>query len=36
MASDHDGSYRFFFSTPELVRDLIPGFVPDEWLHRLD
>jgi hypothetical protein len=23
----------FQFSTAELVRDLIIGFVPDEWLH---
>ena len=36
MAHDHDGSYKFLFSTPELVRDLILGFVPDEWLHSLD
>ena len=36
MASDHDSSYKFLFSTPELVRDLILGFVPDEWLHSLD
>jgi hypothetical protein len=36
MATDHDSSYKFLFSTPELVRDLIMGFVPDEWLHTLD
>lgn len=36
MANDHDSSYKFLFSTPELVRDLIIGFVPDEWLHSLD
>ena len=36
MANDHDSSYKFLFSTPELVRDLILGFVPDEWLHSLD
>jgi len=33
---DHDSSYKHLFSTPELVRDLILGFVPDEWLHSLD
>ena len=32
----HDSSYKFLFSTPELVRDLIIGFVPDDWLHGLD
>ena len=36
MPNDHDSSYKFLFSTPELVRDLIIGFVPDEWLHSLD
>ncbi len=36
MAHEHDSSYKFLFSTPELVRDLILGFVPDEWLHTLD
>lgn len=36
MSTEHDSGYRFLFSTPELVRDLIAGFVPDEWLHGLD
>jgi hypothetical protein len=36
MATDHDSSYKFLFSTPELVRDLIMGFIPDEWLHSFD
>lgn len=36
MTIDHDAGYRFLFSTPELVRDLILGFIPDEWLHGLD
>ena len=36
MSHDHDSSYKFLFSTPELVRDLILGFVPDAWLHSLD
>jgi predicted transposase YdaD len=36
MANDHDSGYKSLFSTPELVRDLILGFVPDEWLHSLD
>ncbi|MBL8422550.1 MAG: Rpn family recombination-promoting nuclease/putative transposase, partial [Candidatus Accumulibacter phosphatis] len=36
MANAHDTGYKLFFSTPELVRDLILGFVPDEWLHGLD
>ena len=36
MAHEHDSSYKYLFSAPELVRDLIMGFVPDEWLHSLD
>jgi hypothetical protein len=36
MTIDHDSSYKSLFSTPELVRDLIIGFVPDEWLLSLD
>ena len=33
MSNDHDGGYRYLFSNPEMVRDLIMGFVPDDWLH---
>ncbi|MBV5298546.1 MAG: Rpn family recombination-promoting nuclease/putative transposase [Rhodoferax sp.] len=37
MTHQHDdASYRLLFSAPELVRDLLLGFVPDEWLHGLD
>ncbi|MEI8208727.1 MAG: Rpn family recombination-promoting nuclease/putative transposase, partial [Methylococcales bacterium] len=36
MKKPHDSSYKFLFSNPELVRDLIMGFIPDEWLHSLD
>lgn len=35
-ASDNDASYKLLFSAPELVRDLVLGFIPDEWLHSLD
>lgn len=34
--ADTDASYKLLFSSPELVRDLILGFIPDEWLHSLD
>ena len=34
--ADTDASYKLLFSAPELVRDLILGFIPDEWLHSLD
>lgn len=36
MHPDHDASYKLLFSSPELVRDLVLGFIPDEWLHSLD
>jgi predicted transposase YdaD len=36
MSHDDDASYKTLFSAPEVVRDLILGFVPDEWLHGLD
>ena len=36
MSNEYDGSYKYLFSNPELVRDLILGFIPDEWLHSLD
>ena len=36
MNKIHDSSYKFLFSNPELVRDLIMGFIPDDWLHTLD
>jgi predicted transposase/invertase (TIGR01784 family) len=36
MPQDNDASYKLLFSSPELVRDLVLGFIPDEWLHSLD
>jgi hypothetical protein len=36
MSQDDDASYKLLFSAPELVRDLVMGFIPDEWLHGLD
>jgi hypothetical protein len=36
MTNNHDSSYKFLFARPEMVRDLIMGFIPDEWLHSLD
>lgn len=34
--TDHDASYKLLFSHPAMVRDLIKGFIPDEWLQKLD
>jgi predicted transposase YdaD len=36
MPNNHDASYKQLFSHPEVVRDLVRGFVPDQWLHSLD
>jgi predicted transposase YdaD len=31
-----DASYKLMFSLPETVRDLVMGFIPDDWLRGLD
>lgn len=36
MTTTDDASYKLLFSAPELVRDLVLGFIPDDWLHSLD
>lgn len=36
MSLDDDASYKLLFSAPEVVRDLVLGFIPDKWLHSLD
>ena len=36
MSHDDDASYKTLFSAPEVVRNLILGFIPDDWLHGLD
>ena len=32
----HDAAYKLLFSFPEMVRDLLAGFVSDEWVAELD
>lgn len=34
--SHDDASYKTLFAAPEVMRDLLLGFVPDDWLHGLD
>jgi hypothetical protein len=34
--SEHDHSYKALFSHPQMVRDLLEGFIPGEWLAQLD
>lgn len=36
MSHEDDASYKLLFSAPEVVRDLVLGFIPDAWLHSLD
>lgn len=33
---DHDHAYKLLFSHPEMVRDLILGFVPEDWVKDVD
>jgi len=36
MASEDDTAYEQLFAYPEMVRDLLLGFVPGDWVHQLD
>jgi hypothetical protein len=33
---DHDQSYKLLFSHPEMVADLLRGFVREDWVQHLD
>ena len=33
---DHDNGYKALFSHPEMVADLIRGFVHEDWVRELD
>jgi predicted transposase/invertase (TIGR01784 family) len=34
--ADHDNGYKRLFSHPEMVADLLRGFVPEDWVRDLD
>ncbi len=34
--TQHDNSYKLLFSHPEMVRDLLVGFVHEPWVALLD
>ena len=36
MASEDDTAYKQLFAHPEMVRDLLLGFVPATWVRQLD
>ncbi len=33
--ANQDASYKALFAAPQMMRDLICGFVRDPWLHTL-
>ncbi|WP_460786225.1 Rpn family recombination-promoting nuclease/putative transposase, partial [Melaminivora jejuensis] len=35
-AHSHDSGYKQLFSHPQMVRDLLLGFVPGPWRERAD
>lgn len=35
MSGDHDTGYKLLFSHPEMVRDLLLGYVPGEWIRDM-
>jgi hypothetical protein len=34
--NQHDTGYKLLFSHPELVRDLLTGFVKEDWVWEID
>lgn len=36
MNTSHDTSYKLLFSCPEMMRDLLKGYVPGTWLEHAD
>jgi predicted transposase YdaD len=36
MSATHDTSYKQLFSCPEMMRDLLIGYVPGKWLENAD
>ena len=34
--AEHDQSYKRLFSHPQMVEDLLCGFVHEEWVNQLD
>ena len=36
MSSLHDSGYRHLFAAPAMMRDLLTGFVPHEWVGQAD
>lgn len=32
----HDKSYKRFFSDPVMIKDLLTGFIHEDWIKHLD
>lgn len=35
-ATPHDTGYKLLFAHPEMVRDLLTGYMPGPWLAQAD
>jgi hypothetical protein len=33
--TEYDGSYKHIFSPPEVVADLLRGFVHEDWVEQI-
>jgi hypothetical protein len=33
---EHDHAYKLLFSYPQMVADLLRGFVREDWVQQLD
>ncbi|HSG38689.1 MAG TPA: Rpn family recombination-promoting nuclease/putative transposase, partial [Thermoanaerobaculia bacterium] len=36
MVAHHDNSYKLLFSHPEMMKDLLLGFIHEDWVQHLD
>ncbi|MEQ5857796.1 Rpn family recombination-promoting nuclease/putative transposase [Halomonas sp. EF61] len=36
MKNQHDQSYKLLFSEPRVIRDLLTGFIGEDWIEKLD
>ena len=34
--SEHDPSYKRLFSHPQMIKDLLEGFIDEDWVKELD
>ena len=34
--TEHDAGYKLLFSHPQMIKELLTGFVREDWVRRLD